>query len=78
MELGQIVYWRGVALLYRLLGVVSFQLRTGEVFLALFLLVCEVLAALYTPCMLCGFFASCYTILVYLSKKKKKNNKKLK
>ena len=58
MKLGQIEYWRGVALPYRLFGVVSFQLRVGESFVSSSF-GCEALAALYTLCMLCGFFVSC-------------------
>ena len=54
MELGLIVYGRGVSFSYRLFGVVSFHLRGGKALLA-FVFAFEALAALYTPCMQCDF-----------------------
>ena len=47
---------------------VSLQIRGGGFF---WFFACEALVALYTPCILCGYFASFFLILYLLIKKKK-------
>ena len=59
-----------MSLPYRLFGVGSIHLRGGESFLVL-LLFFDALAALYTPCMLCGSLPLFLCISCLLIKKKK-------